>query len=174
MTSHGRWRYDGGTYDGSMKEALTDLRPCVAVLLAAREQMRSIPALHRPFADLVLKAIERIAVPVPVTATNLSPDSKTESAGRAPRPSGTSAVVNTNTGANDRIDTGSEENEWALVTPEMGFESHHVADKASFKRLFSGDRKLVRARGLLYIDFRSHPFCIYSGQWVSSTKGEMG
>ena len=133
----------------------------VAILIAARARMRPIHQLHGPFADLLLKAIERIAAPVPVTATNLSSDSKTESAGLAPRPSGSSAVVNTNIGANGRMDTGSEENEWALVTPAMGFESHHVADKDAFKKLFIEDRKLVRARGLLYIDFRSHSPLLY-------------
>ena len=67
----------------------------VAILIAARARMRPIPQLHGPFAALLLKAIERIAAPVPVTATNLSSDSKTESAVLAPRPSGSSAVVNT-------------------------------------------------------------------------------
>jgi hypothetical protein len=163
-----------------MMELLTNVQgdpdgpKTVAILIAARARMRPIPQLHGPFAALLLKAIERIAAPVPVTATNLSSDSKTESAVVAQRPSGSSAVVSTNISASDRMDTGSEENEWALVTPEMGFESHHVADKASFKKLFSEDRQLVRVRVLAYIDFRSHPFCIYSGQWVSSNKGEMG
>jgi hypothetical protein len=135
-----------------------------AMHLALQEQMRSIPQLHGAFAEQVLKDINRIGVQVPVTGTNLSPASKTESAGPARRPSGTSAVVNTSTGANDRIDTGSEEKEWELVTPDMGFESYHVADRTSFKKLFTDDRKLVRVRVLAYIDFRSHPFCIYSGQ----------
>jgi hypothetical protein len=71
----------------------------VAMLLALQEQMRSIPQLHAALAEQVLKAIGRIGVQVPITGTNLSPASKTESAGHAPRPSGTSAVVNTSTGA---------------------------------------------------------------------------
>jgi hypothetical protein len=146
----------------------------VAVLLAAQETMRQIPALHRPFADLVLKAIERIAVPVPVTATNSSPDSKTESPGHAPRPSATSAAVNTNIDASELKDTASEENDSELVTKDMGFDTPYFTDYDSVKKFFRDDRNMVRVQMLACIDFRSHLLFIYSAQWVSPTKGEMG
>ena len=146
----------------------------VAILIAARARMRPIHQLHGPFAALLLKAIERIAAPVPVTATNLSSDSKTESAVLAPRPSGSSAVVNTSIDASDLKDTASEENEWALVTKDMGFDTPYFTDYKSVKKLFSDDRNMVRMQMLACIDFRSHLLFIYSAQWVSSTKGEMG
>lgn len=163
-----------------MMELLTNVQgdpdgpQTVAILIAARARMRPIPQLHVPFAALLLKAIERIAAPVPVTATNLSSDSKTESAVLAPRPSGSSAVVNTSIDASELKDTASEENEWALVTKDMGFDTPYFTDYDSVKKIFSGDRNLVRVRMLACIDFRSHLLFIYSAQWVSPTKGEMG
>ena len=136
--------------------------------------MRSVPQLHECFAEKLRYHIDRIGVPDPVTGTNLSPDSETESAEQAPRPSGSSAIVNANIGVNEGNDAASEANEWELVTTDMGFDTPYFGDYDSVKKIFSEDRKLVGVRMLACIDFRSHLFFIYSGQWVSSTKGEMG